>query len=88
MSERRPAQRSPSVGSSRLEPPLEPNRPDPSRLEAPLPGASTPPERPRSECGFCKGKPVHNAAAWTSLGVPRYAACPRCGVLREPEEVE
>jgi hypothetical protein len=30
-------------------------------------------------CGFCKGKPVLNAAAWTTIGASKYAACPRCG---------
>jgi predicted nucleic acid-binding Zn ribbon protein len=31
-------------------------------------------------CGFCKGKPVRNAAAWVSLDASKYAPCPRCGL--------
>ena len=38
-------------------------------------------------CGFCKGQPVGNAAAWTSLNAPKYAPCPRCGVYREPKDL-
>jgi hypothetical protein len=39
-----------------------------------------------SGCGFCKGRPVLNAAAWVSLDAPKYAPCPRCG--REWTEAE
>jgi hypothetical protein len=38
----------------------------------------------RDECGFCHGKPVINAASWFTLGVDRYAPCPRCGKTVEP----
>lgn len=35
--------------------------------------------RPIYQCGFCKGKPVGNAATWVD-GKPRPPApCPRCG---------
>lgn len=37
------------------------------------------------ECGFCHGKPVGNAARWTSLNAPKYAPCPRCGVEHKEE---
>lgn len=30
-------------------------------------------------CDFCKGRPVLNAAAWTSATERKYAVCPRCG---------
>jgi hypothetical protein len=30
-------------------------------------------------CTFCNGKPVRNAAAWTSLDASKYAPWPRCG---------
>src|SRR5215207_2320735 len=39
------------------------------------------------ECGFCQGRPVGNAAAWHTLGVPKYAPCPRCGVQHPDTEV-
>lgn len=35
--------------------------------------------RAKPPCGFCHGRPVGNAARWTSLGAPEYAPCPRCG---------
>jgi hypothetical protein len=42
-----------------------------------------------SECGFCKGQPVGNAAAWVDGGPRRSAECPRCGVRTPyPEERE
>jgi hypothetical protein len=34
---------------------------------------------PDPKCGFCHGKPVLNAEAWTRAGAPKYAPCPRCG---------
>lgn len=37
-------------------------------------------------CDFCKGRPVGNAARWTSLNAPTYAACPRCGKTNDPTE--
>ena len=37
-------------------------------------------------CGFCKSKPVGNAATWVD-GKPRPAApCPRCGVTTPYEK--
>jgi hypothetical protein len=39
-------------------------------------------------CGFCQGKPVLNAAAWTTWGAPHYVPCPRCGELNLPDDVE
>jgi uncharacterized C2H2 Zn-finger protein len=38
-----------------------------------------------SACGFCHGKPVHNAGAWTSLEAEKFLPCPRCGELNLPE---
>jgi hypothetical protein len=41
-----------------------------------------------TECGFCHGKPVGNARTWVD-GKPRPpAACPRCGEVNWPEDVE
>lgn len=37
-------------------------------------------------CGFCRGKPVGNGAAWYTLDAPRYLPCPRCGQLNLPED--
>lgn len=42
-----------------------------------------------NQCGFCKGQPVGNAAAWVDGGPRRSAACPRCGARTPyPEERE
>ncbi len=43
-------------------------------------GAEFPPE-----CGFCHGKPVQNAEAWTDGKPHPPAACPRCGKTNLPE---
>jgi hypothetical protein len=34
-------------------------------------------------CGFCKGKPVGNAARWIDKDAPPTAPCPRCGETNE-----
>lgn len=32
-----------------------------------------------SDCGFCKGRPVNNAASWSDRKLRPPAPCPRCG---------